>query len=110
MNKGIKALLISCTSLSLLGMLFGGLVHSYELHALMFYGITGTFIGAVLAVELEPDFFRYPLFFKTLFSVAGCSFFAYIIGTSTNGFILAVLIGLLLGLTSSYWLKHFTFP
>ena len=110
MNKGIKALLISCSSLAILGILFGGLAYSYDIHALIVYGISGMFIGAVLAIEIEPDYFRYPLFFKTLFSVAGCCIFAFSIDASFNGYILAVLTGLFLGLTASYWLKYLTFP
>ena len=110
MNKGIKALLICCSVLSLLGMIFGGFVYGYETHALLIYAFAGIFIGAVMAIEIEPRYFKFPVFWQTILSISGCMLFAYSIHASAITYILAAIIGLFLGLTAQYWLKHVTFP
>ena len=91
-------------------MVFGGLAYSYEIHALIVYGFAGIFIGAVMAPEIEPKYFKHPKIWQTASSLAGCILFAYNIEALENGYVLAIIIGLFLGTTASFWVKHVTFP
>ena len=110
MTKGIKIAIVLSLVMAIIGVVFGGLVNGFTLRTVILYGVMAAFLGAVGAPEIEPKYFRYPTIWQVLFSIAGCSLFAFSMRAPLEGYVLAVLIGGFLGFTAHYWVKYVSFP
>lgn len=109
-RSGIKAIAFLCAFLAVVFVVFGGLQYGYSGRNIVFFGVAGIILGAIGAPELEPKAFRYPMLWQILFSIVGCSLFAFAIQASPEGYGLAVTAGLLLGYLAPSWTKHIQGP
>ena len=110
MTNAIKLLLILCSTLAAIGITFGAYSDNYSVESLFIYGLTGVFLGAIMAPELAPEHFRYPVIWQTLFSTSTSLLLAYSFNLSGETFTFVIIIGFLSGLTANLWLKHVKFP
>lgn len=108
--KSIKLALALCAITSAIGVVFGGLAHGYDLHTILVYGLMGAFLGAVGAPEVEPKYFKSPITWQIMFATSGCLLFAYAVASPFEGYVLAVIAGIILGYTAHFWIKHVVFP
>lgn len=110
MPSSTKFAIALCAAFSAVGMLFGGLANEFETRALVVYGFIGAFLGAVGAPEVEPKYFKYPAIWQVTFATFGCVLFAHSVAASYEGYLVAVLIGIILGYTAPFWIKYVVFP
>lgn len=110
MPNRIKLALTLCVITSVMGIVFGGLAHGYDLHAVIVYGLAGAFLGAVGAPEVEPKYFKYPAIWQVTFATSGCLLFAYAVAAPFEGYVLAIIAGTIFGYTAPFWIKYVVFP
>ena len=110
MKKGIKLALIVSLIFAVIGIVFGGLTYGFTFRTVIVYGLFGALLGAISAPELEPKYFQYPMIWQVISSIMGCLLFAYGIHASSEGYVLALLVGGFLGYTAHFWVKHVVFP
>ena len=89
---------------------FGGLSIGYKLYNIEWLAGAGAVFGAIGAPYIEPKAFRYPSLWQASFSVLGCVLAAAAVGAGPGGYLLAVIVGLVLGLLARYWIGHLPLP
>ena len=111
MGKGIKVTVLLSIVFAGIGILFGGLDSSgYTLRTIILYGLIGAFLGAVGAPVIEPKYFQYPTAWQVFFAIIGCLLFAFSLHSTLIGYFIAILVGVVLGLTARFWVKYVVFP
>lgn len=108
--KGWHIAAAGCLAFAAVFVVFGGLAHGYTLKSITWLALSGAFIGAIGAPSVEPQAFRYPTLWQIVFSILGCSTIAAYLGSSTDGYMLAVFIGFIFGAFADKWIQHVQIP
>jgi len=90
--------------------LFGGMRYGYSMSSVAWLALSGAILGAIGAPEIEPKAFRYPALWQIAFAVAGCTVLAAGLEAPPEGYLLAVLVGVILGYLAPYWIKQIQAP
>ena len=109
-TRGIKAAVFLSVFLALLFVIVGGFSLGYSASNVLFLGGAGAIFGMIGAPELEPEAFRYPRAWQILFAVLGCTLFAFSLNAQAEGIAVAVVVGVVLGYSAPYWVKHIDAP
>ena len=111
MNKrGLIAAAFLSGFFALMFVIFGGFTLGFSTVNLLFLGGAGAILGMIGAPELEPGAFRYPTLWQMLFAVFGCTLLAVVLDAPPEGYVFAVVIGVVLGYLAPYWIKHIQAP
>lgn len=110
LTKGAKLAVGFSLAMAVVFFILGGIAHGFSLKMSLFYFFLGAFLGAVAAPELEPKAFRWPVLWQISFAVIGCLVFAASVSAPLEGYILAGLLGVILGYSAPYWIKHVQGP
>lgn len=105
-----RTVALSVLFFATLFVVFGGLSLSYSARDVTFLAISGAFIGALAAPEFEPRSFPYPALWQGSFGVLGGLSLAVLLHPTAEALLAGAAIGLILGLTASYWVKHVQAP
>ncbi len=106
-NRAAIAAAIYCASaFALIFALLGSLSHGFEMKSVVILGIAGAIFGCIGAPSLEPKAFARPALWEVIFSVLGCILFALAVESERDGYILAIIIGVILGYLAPYWIRH----
>lgn len=108
--SGLKAALYLSLVVAAFFAIGGGFLYGYTSKNLLFFALTGMFIGAIGAPELEPNAFRSRALWQMTFAVLGCLLFAFSINATPIGYAIAVPSGLALGYLAPHWVKHVQGP
>jgi hypothetical protein len=94
------------TALGAVWVVLGGLARGFSGDMVLFHAVTGFLLGAAAAPELELSNFVYARFWQVGVAVSGCVIFAVSIGADPVGYLVAVVIGVLVGYTFHYWFRY----
>jgi hypothetical protein len=109
-KKGLVAAVFLSTFLGVLFIFFGGMSLGFSVESVTFLGVAGAVFGMIGAPEIEPKAFKHPILWQVFFSSVGSVLFATALRASAEGYVLAILIGLVLGYLAPYWIKHIQVP
>lgn len=96
--------------LAVVFVLFGGMRLGYDVASVSFLAASGAILGAIGAPEIEPKVFRYPALWQMSFATIGCVLLAVAMDAPLEGYMLAVLVGLMLGYLAPFWIKYIQAP
>ena len=82
----------------------------YSVASVSFLAAAGAILGAIGAPEIEPKVFRYPALWQMSFATIGCLLLAAAMDSPIEGYMLAILAGLILGYLAPLWIKHIQAP
>ena len=97
-------------SMALIFAILGGWRDAYSLWSVTFFAVSGAILGAILVPEIKPEAFRYPALWQMSFAILGCVAIAAAVAAPAEGYMLAVLVGSILGYLAPYWIKHVQGP
>lgn len=109
-SSGIKLVVIWSCIFSVIFVIFGGFLEGYSLPSVIFLAFTGIIFGAIAAPLIEPKAFRYPTLWQITISTITCVFIAALLGAGIDGYLLAILTGVILGYFAQCWITYFTGP
>jgi hypothetical protein len=75
----------------------GGLSTGYSLRSIALLALAGGLLGAIAAPDIEPAAFRYATLWQMLFSLVGCLLIAVHFSAGPIGYLIAVVVGVVLG-------------
>jgi len=90
--------------------IFGGLSHGFTTQNIAGFAAFGATLGAIAAPYIEPKAFKRPIAWQVCCSVIGCLLVALYVHAGPEGYALAVIIGVILGYTAPFWVKHIQAP
>lgn len=108
--SGLKLAISVAIALAIVFVVFGGFAHGFTMRNVAWLAISGAIFGAIGAPWVEPKAFRYPTLWQIFFSVFGCLLLAGFLQSSAEGYVLAVVVGIILGYLAPYWVKHVQVP
>ncbi|THG80077.1 hypothetical protein E5198_14000 [Pseudomonas sp. A-1] len=102
--------LLVATACAVVFAIFGGLSNGFTPKNIAGFAAFGAIIGAVAAPYIEPESFKYPITWQVCCSVLGCLLVALYLRAGLEGYALAAMVGVILGYTAPYWVKHIQAP
>lgn len=102
--------LLVATACAVVFAIFGGLSHGFTLQSVAGFAAFGATLGSIAAPYIEPKAFRYPITWQVCCSVIGCLLVALYVHAGPEGYALAVIVGVILGYTAPFWIKHIQAP
>jgi hypothetical protein len=90
-------------ALAVLIPLVHGFSVGFEPRSILWLALAGVAIGVIIAPVLAPQAFRNPLLWQVFFSVAACVFVAIQQQAGKIGFAIALVAGVVIGLTAKWW-------
>jgi hypothetical protein len=109
-RRAWKTVALSVLFFSVLFVVFGGLGLSYSARDVTFLAVIGAFIGALAAPEFEPESFSHPSLWQATFGAMGGLSIAGLLNPVPVAFVAGGMIGIIIGYTASYWVKHVQVP
>lgn len=109
-KRGLVAAVLLSAFFAFVFAIFGGFHAGFSVPNLAFFGAAGAILGMIGAPELEPKAFRYPTLWQLMFAVLGCVLFAVNLNATFEGYVLAILGGVIIGYLAPYWIKHIQAP
>ena|SRR5690606_2285556 len=106
----IKTIVYTCTILGFLFAIFGGINFGYSLKSCSFLALSGIFLGLVAAPEISPKDFKHPIVWQISFCTLGFMVVAFVLSAPPLGYLLAVLLGIIIGYLAPGWVKHINIP
>jgi hypothetical protein len=90
--------------------LFGGLTFGYSPRSAGALALSGLFLGAIGAPEMEPKAFRRPRVWQSVCGVIAGATLAAAMGAPLLGWTAGVVFGGILGATARHWIYHVQIP
>lgn len=100
---GWKVVLCLSVALAVLMPLAHGWSVGFEPRSILWLAAAGAAIGVIIAPQIEPEAFRYPLLWQVFFSVLAGVLIAIQQQASMLGFAIAFVGGIVVGLTAKWW-------
>lgn len=105
-----KTLFGLCVIFALAFVVFGGMRFGYSLKSIISLAFAGVAFGFISAPEIVPKAFTSPTLWQISSSISGCLILAFAMSSPQEGYLLAVVVGLILGFLAPYWVKHIQIP
>jgi hypothetical protein len=102
---GWKVVAFASPILAIVFPLFEGWRFGYERRSVIWLAAAGAALGVIAAPMFEPKAFRHPVGWQVFFSVLSCVFIAIQQQAGKAGFAIALVAGVVLGLTAKWWLN-----
>jgi hypothetical protein len=96
--------------LALAFVMLGGLSFGYSLRSAIWLAISGALLGAVAAPDLEPKAFRFPVLWQICFCVVGLEALVFYNKAGPIWYLVALVVGWVLGYTARHWTKYIDVP
>jgi hypothetical protein len=100
---GWKVVAIASPALAVVFPLFHGISFGFEPRAMLWLAAAGAALGVIGAPVIEPKAFRNPVAWQVFFSVLSCVFIAIQQQAGKLGFTIALVGGVVIGLTAKWW-------
>ena len=107
---GWKVALFASAALAVLFVVFGGFSSGYSLRSVTLLAVSGGLLGAIAAPDLEPEAFRHATLWQMSFAILGSILVAFHVKAHPIGYLVAVVIGAVLGYFARYWTKYINLP
>ena len=107
---GWKVALYASGGFAILFVVFGGFSTGYSLRAVTLLAVAGGLLGAIAAPDLEPAAFRHPTMWQMFFAILSGLVIAFHAGAGPMGYLVAVVVGGLLGYFARYWTRYIDVP
>lgn len=107
---GWKVALIVSAVLAVLFVSLGGISTGYSTRSVVTLALAGALLGAIAAPDLEPESFRAPMLWQMGFAILGAVMVAFSLHLGPLGYLVAVLVGAVLGYFARYWTKYIDVP
>jgi hypothetical protein len=98
-----KVVAFASPALAVLIPLVHGVSVGFEPRSILWLALAGAAIGLIIAPLLEPKAFPNALLWQVFFSVLACVFVAIQQQAGKLGFAIALVAGVLIGLTAKWW-------
>jgi len=107
---GWKVAVFASTAFAVMFVIFGVFSSGYSLRNVALLAIAGALLGAIAAPDLEPKSFRHPTLWQMFFAILGSILVAASQRAGPVGYLIAIVVGAVLGFYARYWTKHITTP
>jgi hypothetical protein len=107
---GWKVAICASAAGAVLFVAFGGFSSGYSLRSVALLAVSGGLLGAIAAPDLEPEAFRHAKLWQMFFAILGSVLVAFHVNAEPVGYLIAVVVGAVLGYFARYWTKHINVP
>jgi hypothetical protein len=107
---GWKVAAFASVAVAILFVVLGGISTGYSLRNVALLALAGGLLGAIAAPDLAPKAFRFPTCWQMSFAILGSVLFAFQVKATPVGYLIAVLVGAILGYFARFWTKFIDVP
>ena len=107
---GWKVAAFASVAFAVAFVIFGGFSMGYTLRNVALLATAGALLGAIAAPDLEPKSFLYPELWQVFFAILSSILVPVSRDAGPIGYLIAIVIGAVLGFYARYWTKYIDPP